>query len=132
MAFAYFVLHTPLLSVGAGLGDRATHLWHRTRFQSCGLGSGGSWRLPCFFLFVFGTRFSLLHASFSPSPPLWVAWQWLSLTIHSCSQHWVLLSFCLRTLPASLPFRSEVWEWVGAASLTHVLVRGTGVSMNLP
>ena len=30
------------LSVGAGLGSRATHLWHRTRFRSCGLGLGGS------------------------------------------------------------------------------------------
>ena len=37
----------PPLSVGAGLGNRATHLWHRRRFQSCGLGLGGSWRIPC-------------------------------------------------------------------------------------
>ena len=49
MIFAYFVLPAPSLSVGAGQGNQATHLWHRTRFQSCGLGLGGSWRLPCDF-----------------------------------------------------------------------------------
>ena len=41
-------LPTPL-SVGAGLGDRATRLWCRTCFQSCGLGLGGFWRLPFYF-----------------------------------------------------------------------------------
>ena len=49
MVFAFFILLTPPLSVGAGLGNRATHLWHRTHFQSCGLGLGGSWRIPCYF-----------------------------------------------------------------------------------
>ena len=58
--FAYFVLPTPPLSVGAGLDSQATHLWHRTRFQSRGRGLGGSRRIPCYFssrlwylLFVF-------------------------------------------------------------------------------
>ena len=50
MIFAYFVRPAPPLSVGAGLGNRATHLWHRTRFRSCGLGVlGGSWRISCHF-----------------------------------------------------------------------------------
>ena len=49
MVFAYFVLPTPPLSVGAGLGNRVTHLWHRTRFRSFGLGLGGLWRIPCYF-----------------------------------------------------------------------------------
>ena len=31
------VLPTLPSSVGAGLGNRATHLWHRTRFRSYGL-----------------------------------------------------------------------------------------------
>ena len=43
--FAYFVLPTPPLSVGADR-NRSTHLWHRTRFQTRGLGLGGSWRIP--------------------------------------------------------------------------------------
>ena len=38
MVLAYFDLPTLPLSVGAGLGNRATYLWHRARFQSCGLG----------------------------------------------------------------------------------------------
>ena len=33
--------HPPPLRVGAGLGNRVTHLWHRPRFRSCGLGLGG-------------------------------------------------------------------------------------------
>ena len=70
MAFAYFVLPTPPLGVGAGLGNRATHLWFRTRFQSCGLGLGGSWRLPYYFLLVFAIHFSLSHASSSAPPPV--------------------------------------------------------------
>ena len=41
--------YPPALSVGAGLVTRATNLWHITRFQSCGLGLGGSWCLPCYF-----------------------------------------------------------------------------------
>ena len=49
MGFAYCVLPTLLLRVGAGLGNRATPLWHRTRFRSFGLGLGGFWRFPCFF-----------------------------------------------------------------------------------
>ena len=49
IVFVYFVLLTPVLSVGAGLGNRATQVWHRTRFRSCRLGLGGSWRIPCYF-----------------------------------------------------------------------------------
>ena len=41
-----FALPTPRPSVGAGLGNRATHLWFRTRFRNCGLELGGSWRIP--------------------------------------------------------------------------------------
>ena len=47
--FCVFCPAYPPLSAGAGLGDRATHLWHRTRLQSCGLGLGGSWRIPWYF-----------------------------------------------------------------------------------
>ena len=40
---AFFVLLIPPpLSVGAGPGNRASRLWHRTRFRSFGLGSSGS------------------------------------------------------------------------------------------
>ena len=57
VVLAYFVLPTPPLSDGAGLGNRATRLWHRTRSQSCRLGLGRSWRIPRFFLLVFGFHF---------------------------------------------------------------------------
>ena len=45
--FAYFVMPTPPLSVGVGLGNPATHLRQRTHFRSFGLGLGGVWRAPC-------------------------------------------------------------------------------------
>ena len=68
MVFAYFVLRTPPLSVGAGLGHRATHLWIRTRFQSYGLGLGGSWRLLSFFYssWVISLRFPRNSLAFPP------------------------------------------------------------------
>ena len=49
--FRVFCPAYPPLSVGAGLGNPATHLWHRTRFRSCELGLGSSSRVPCYFSF---------------------------------------------------------------------------------
>ena len=58
----------------------------------------------------FGIHFSLFHETSSPSPPLRVAWRWLSLAIYSypfgLGIHFFL--FFWRTLSASLPRRSEV------------------------
>ena len=103
----------PRLSVGAGLGNRATHLWPRTRFQSCGLGFGGSWRLPCYFSFRFWYSLFAFPYIFLAFPPVaggmtmaFVDDFFLPLKARS-SFH-----FFLRTLPASLPCRSEVWERV--------------------
>ena len=59
MGFAHVVLPTPPLSVGAGLGNRATQWWHRTRFQSCGLGWVVLGVFRVIFLPVFGIHFSL-------------------------------------------------------------------------
>ena len=66
------------------------------------------------FFLVFGIHFSLFHETFSPSPPLRVVWRCLSLTIYPCPLGLALFfSFFFRhTLSASLPRRSEVWEWV--------------------
>ena len=49
MGFTFFVLPTPPLTVGVGLGNRTTHLWHRIRFRSFGLGLGDLWRIPLYF-----------------------------------------------------------------------------------
>ena len=47
----------PPLSVGAGLGNRVTHLWHRARFQSCRLGFGVVLSIfRVIFLLVFDTH----------------------------------------------------------------------------
>ena len=73
MGLGYFVLRTPPLRVGAGLGNRDTHLWHRTRFQSCGLGPGGFGVFRVILGLVFSIRFSLFHRHFLALPPLRVA-----------------------------------------------------------
>ena len=70
MVFAYFVLPNPPLSVGVGLDNRATHLWPRTRFQSRGLGLGGSWRLPCYFSSRFWCSLFAFPCIFLASPPV--------------------------------------------------------------
>ena len=84
MVFAYFVLPT-LLSVGAGLGNRATHVWHSTRFRSCGLGSGGSRRIPCYFF------------SHLPIPPAAreLGALWITLTTPTCTGEQDRLVFVL-------------------------------------
>ena len=103
MIFAYFVLPTPSLSVGAGLGNRVPHLWHKIRFRSCRLDLSGSWRIPCYFSscptdspparelgaiwitlttptgeqdrLVFCVNISLFRRNFLSLPMLRVAWQ---------------------------------------------------------
>ena len=98
-------LPPPPLSVGAGLGNRATHfLWHRTRFQSCRLG------FPLF-LDIFGVMFSsrFLYSLFAfpcifpAPPPLRVLWRWFSLATAS----WVFLSIFFSYFAGfvALPFR---------------------------
>ena len=77
MFFAYSVLPTPPLSVGAGLGNRATHLWHRTRFPSSRLGfrclltSSVIFFFSSFFMFPF--HFPCI---FLAPPPSRVTWRW--------------------------------------------------------
>ena len=65
------------------------------------------------FLLVFGIHFSLFHASFSPSPPLRVAWRWLSLTNYS---------FPLRV---GLPFIGFTY-FAGVVALSFVHRCGSG------
>ena len=111
--FAYFVLPTPLLSVGAGLGDRATHYTgHVSGVVGWVLVVPGAFRVT--FLLVipipprpraggdvdkientyWGTgppRLFCVHCCFSvylvhflALSPLRVAWRWLSLTTYPC------------------------------------------------
>ena len=113
MFFANFVLAPPPLSVGAGLGNRATSLWLRTRFHSCGLGIGGSWHLPCYFSSRFGHSLFALPCIFLAFPPVaggMVAafFDDLFLPLKAGS----FFHFFLQTLSASLPRRSEVWGWI--------------------
>ena len=79
-----FCVRCPLptlpLGVGARLGNWATHLWHGTRCQSCGLDLGGSRRIACFFSSRFGIHFFVFPCTFLAfPPPLRVAWRWLWL-----------------------------------------------------
>ena len=116
MGFAYAVLPTPPLSVGAGLGNnRATHLWHRTRFPSCRLGFlCSSCHLPSYFFFCFFFVFTFQFSLHLPPPLPPVAGDMamiLRLTIPSCPFKATSSFNCfLRTLPDSLPCRSDVWE----------------------
>ena len=78
--------------------SRATHLWHRTRFQSCRL----SFRFPVV-LDIFRVIFLFVFPLPRP-PPSRVTRRWFSLTISSCSLRLGLpFIFLKRTLPASLP-----------------------------
>ena len=86
MVFAYFVLPTSPLCAGAGLGNRVTPLWHRTRVRSFGRGLGGFCRIPCYFP-------SLLAA---PPPPLGGWWR-IKLTTHNGAQDH--LAFCVNFSP---------------------------------
>ena len=129
--FAYFVLPTPPPSAGAGLGNRATHLWHRTRFHSCGLDMVvlGVFHIILFSFFIFTFRFSM-HLPRPPSPPMRVIWQWLSLMISSCPLRPGLPSIFFTYFAEFVASRSEVWESKPHLRFMFYLVRGIGVSMN--
>ena len=79
MVFAYSALLSPSLSsVEAGLGrNRVTHLWHRKRFRSCGLGF--KWLLAYSVLF-----FSSSNRPPPPARELGVIW--ITLTIPTGAQ----------------------------------------------
>ena len=158
--FAYSVLPTPPLSVGAGVGNRATHLWHRTRFRSCGLGF--RWFLAYSVLFYFRptdppparelgaiwitmptptvkqdrpvcVNISLSRRHFLALPTLRVAWRWLSLMIFSCPLRPRLPFFLFLDVPCRLRYLAAQRcgsGLGGAASSTHGLARGIGVSTN--
>ena len=96
------------LSVGAGLGNGATHVWHKARFQKCTLGF--RWFLTTL-MFVLSRFWHSLFA-LPRLPTSRVTWRWPSLTISS-SKGWVFLSLLLFTYFAGfVAKRSEVLEWV--------------------
>ena len=135
MVFAYSVLPTPPLSVGAGLGNRATHLWHRTRFPSSRLGFRCLLTSSVIFFFssFFYVPFSLsLHLP--RPPPSRVTWRWFFVDDFFLPLKATLtFILVLRTLPASLLCRSEVWEWVlGSRIFDSYFSCGIGVSINFP
>ena len=120
------------LSVGAGLGNRATHLWLRTRFPSCRLGFRCFLTSSVLFSFLFFyIHFSLFPASSSPPPRRGWHGDDFSLTISSCPLRLRLpfiFFYVLCRLRCLAVQRCGSGFW-GAASSTHVLVRGIGVSM---
>ena len=79
---------------------------------------------------------SLFPASSSPPPPVaGDIWRWLSVDdlFLAFKATFFFRFYFLLFLPASLPCRSEVWEWDWeSASSTRVLACGIGVSMNFP
>ena len=132
MGFPCFAMTTSPLSVGAGLGNRATLLWLRTRCRNCGLDLGGFWRIPCFCSshptdppplgswgrsggklttptgvqdhLAFYFSFSLFRRHFLALPPLRVIWLWLSLTIYSYPLRLGLPFFLFFDVPCRLRY----------------------------
>ena len=115
MVFAYFVLLPPrsvsalvwvigLLISSTGCVSRVV-AWVQVAL--------GVFRV--IFLLGFSIHFSLFHASSSPRPPHPVAGDMAMLFVDDLFlplKAWSSFHITLRTLPASLPCRSEVWEWV--------------------
>ena len=101
MVFAYFVLPTPPLSVGAGLGNQPNHVWHRTHFRSVCPGLGGLWRISCYFP----------HHPANPPPAREPGSIWIKLPIHTGAQDRLsfgaILSLFLRHFLAPPPLRGD-------------------------
>ena len=96
----------PPLSVGTGLGNRATHLRDRTRFQSSRLGFlCDSWHLPCYFSSRFRCSFFAFPCIF-PAPPR-RGWHGddSPKRILPAPQGWVFLFFTYFAGFVALPFR---------------------------
>ena len=128
--------YPPAQCRGWSVGNRATHLWHRTRFQSYRLGF--RWFLTCPALFFFSFLIFTFHFSMHLPrllPPVagdmamaFIDDFFLPLQARS-SFHF----FCLRTLQASLSCRSQVWEWVLRSRIFDSCASyGIGVCMNFP
>ena len=119
--FGHFLFPTPRPQCRGCLGSRATHSWHIARFQSCRLGFGVV--LDIFrVVFVLVSRLTCRFSMQLPRPSpvagdmemVFVDDFLLPLKAGS-SFH-----ISIRTLPASLPCRSEVWERVSRSRIFYL------------
>ena len=121
----------PPLSVGAGLSNRATHLWHITRFPSCRLGFRRFLTSSVsFFLLVFLCSLFTFPCIFLAPPRRGGHGDDFSLTISSCplSLRLLFIFICVLCRLRCLVVQRCGSGFGRAASSTHVLVRGIGVS----